>query len=530
MLYMSGRRVTLCGVLILLLSFSACAHGIAGTAPPAITIEMGSDGIAVDLDNIILESQIGDIIEGIFATFDEDGNIVFFYGDGSLAIFDEDGNIMFEDEDGYLVPAQMVYDLSTEAEAYERPNNNAGIVMTPGVEGAIADGIILFLGEEMDAAITTIEPVEIRDLYYELRVNVTVEFETVERLTFSRTHGNVTLFVQAGDFVREGDLLANLSFEDEEFIINHRFAEIRLEQFDRGFSQTLQEREDAIQMARQEMEVAPERDRAAMLVSIQLMEADLQIFRRDMMRQREPVFDALYEINSTIAGDNIYAPFDGMITRTVRDGSFLTRLDQVITIVDHMSFYFVLNPVIRDMPDIIPANALINFGNVFNLRSNMLAGRQIYYSVVIGPDGEELSRTRITPEDDDEEEIPLLEFDIKIINDPRARGWFSFADFRAEPVDIPGMLQAIDYLEMSLFSFGDMFFHFYVDIHYGTNSMVIPRGAMRQGFGIVDIEWYVFIYSNGDFLRRFIVPGVMFRDYVQVLSGLDEDSLVVVFR
>ena len=506
---MSGRRFLSFGIVVVFLTLCGCVHGIAGAAsdmPPVIWIEGGGDGSVIDISDIILELPEGVDIEDLII-------------DGYTFVLTEDGDLVLIQQEIYPEDEAEAYD-----EAYESPNNNVEVIITPGVEGAIAEGLILFLYDEMEQAATAIVPVVVRDLYHRLRMNVFMEFDKVERLTFTRTHGYVSLFVQAGDFVREGDLLANLSFEDEEFIINRRFAEIRLEQFDRSFAQTVQDREDAIELARQNLLLASDREYAAQTIAIQLMEADLQIFRREMSLQRVVVYDYLYEINSTIAGDNIYAPFDGMITRTVHDGSFIRGFDQILTIVDHMSFYFTLTPETRGVnapPDIIPDNTLINFGNIITIRN--ATGHVVF---VIGAGGEVLS-TRWEDSDDDDYDTPLFEFDIKIVNDPRSRDRFTFADFRAMPVDIPGVLQLAYDSGLSLIAFGDIMFVSDIYIHYGTNSVVIPRGAMRQGAGEAH---YVFKYSNGVSLRRYITTGVILQDYVQVLSGLDAGSSVVVFR
>ena len=505
---MSGRRFFLFGLVVILISFSACAYGITGAAdapPPIMWIETVTDDIFIYIDDINLILPEGADI----------GDLVI---DGYTFVLTEDGRLVLSQQEMYPEAEP-----EAEAEAYEPPNNNAEIIITPGVEGAIADGIILFLDDDLEQAATTIVPVEVRDLYARLRLIASLEFDIIERLIFSRTHGYVSLFVQVGDFVQEGDLLATLSFEDEEFIINRRFAEIRLEQFDRSFAQSMQDREDAIALARENLLHAPPRDYPAQLVAIGLMEADLQIFRREMNLQREAVYDYLYEINSTIAGDNIYAPFDGVITRTIRDGSFIRSFDQVITIVDHMSFYFMLTPDSRSLnalPGIIPDNTLINFGDVLTIRN--ASGHVVF---ILGAGGEVLSSRWV--DSDDDEDKPLFEFDIKIVNDPRARGWFSFADFRAMPVDVPGLLQLVYDSGLSLVAFSEVMLICDVYIRYGKNSMVIPRRAARLGAGDAN---YVFKYSNGVSMRRYIATGVILQDYVQVLSGLDEDSLVVVFR
>ena len=383
-----------------------------------------------------------------------------------------------------------------------------GEFINPGVEGAIYDGVILFLDESTDAEATSLVQVEIRDLYQELLVNSRLQFAEVRRPTFRRTHGYVTLFVQEGDRVQEGDLLANLSFEDEEFIINRRFAEIRLEQFDRDFAQSLQDRENELANARQRMYAAMEAEFAAASLAFQLLETELQICRRDMQRARQAVYDVLYNINNTIAGDNIYSPINGIITRTIREGTFVRSFDQIVTIVDETSFYFNILPDNRSLivlPDFINRDAYIRFGDVIHFASS------------------------IDVEDEDGETRPLIAFDLKVVNDPLTTGrlGIGWASYTLMPVDIPAFLQAIEEIVPSPVDMTGA--HFLGNIYFSlaTDAIIIPRGALRLGAGDTH---YVMEYIDGIMHKRYVELGVTRPRYVQVISGLAADSMVVVFR
>ena len=383
--------------------------------------------------------------------------------------------------------------------------------ISPGVEGAIYDGIILFM-EDAEADAILLVQVELKDLYQEVPITANMRFSEVWGLSFSRTNGYATIFVEEGDWVYEGDLLATLSFEDEEFIINRRLAEIRLEQFDRDFVQSLQEMEYELANARERHSTATDRELAAASLAVQLLEAELQVFRHNQRIAREGIYNVLYEINSTIAGDNIYSPIDGIVGFTIRDGSFLIDLRSAVIVFDETSFYFAISIESRHiatLPAFVSRNVILRYGDVIAMESS---ARAIY----LDEDGEYLYSR------------PILEFDVEIINDPLSIVWLNptLDDFIARPVDVPGFVQAIEeiapnILDLHFASFSHGNLHFYL----ATDAMMVPSAALRIGDGAN----YVMEYIDGVLHKRYVVVGIIRAGYAQIISGLDAWSRVVVF-
>ena len=381
-----------------------------------------------------------------------------------------------------------------------------GETITPGVEGAIYDGIILFI-EEPESDITLVQ-VELRDFYREMQVGVRLVFLNNESPRFSRGNGYVTLFVEVGDRVYEGDLVATLSFEGDLYL-PRRTAQANLARFDRDFSQARFEREVQLENARQRMNNAQGQDFTAAYLAVRLLETDMEIFMRDRLRAREPLYEALAEIDQIIAGENMYAPINGIVSRTMNDGDFMRQPVSVMTIVDDTDFIFQIHIEPGEgLPPFVHMDSILNFGEVITLSSEVFTMDE--YGV----------RT------------PLLVFDVVNYTDFLARGEprrgrppvIGFA----KPVDMDAFMEAVhevaDNLVMLPFA---PEFEGTKRFYFESDAMVIPRSALHEGIGN---RHYVLVYMDGIFHKRYLQLGIMQFHYVQVLSGLSHDSLVVVPR
>lgn len=379
--------------------------------------------------------------------------------------------------------------------------------ITPGVEGAIYDGIIIFIEEPEESA--TFVQAEIRDLVMELPVLAHLRFHGTERLSFTSRNGYATIFVEVGDWVNEGDLLAHLSFESDELDIPRMMAEARLAQFDRDFALALMEREMQLGNARDRMYAASPQDFAAAYLTVQLQEIELEIFLRDRANARVPLFETLYEIDSVIAGENLYSPITGVIERTIHSGTFLRDTSSVVTVVDDTTFFFHVNiEGTTDLPSHVFRDSILRFGDTVTVYSE---------AFTIGEDGERK---------------PVLEFDIMINIDFLARdvlgsGLTGPVTSNAMPVDIPAFVEAVldvapDLVNLPFSSTfrGSMRFYF------ASDTLMLPNRVLRRGYG----GDYVLVYENGMFLQRHLNLGLSFLRYTEVLFGIDGDSLVVVPR
>ena len=387
----------------------------------------------------------------------------------------------------------------------ETPGGNNSETITPGVEGAIYDGIIL-LAEDIEHPTLDVVQVVVKDLYHEMLVSVNLDFWLRRRIVFQHEDESVWLYEPPDGRVREDDVLAIIPFEDEELAINRRLAAVRLEQFDRDFTQSRLEREVAIEAARRNAENANSGEAEAAHIAVQLLETELQIFIRDMRARREPLYNALDSINQTLAGMNIYAPFDGTIRETHVVTARTGEVTYVIYVVDETSFVFIINVSAlarRSIPDGIPIDALFNFGSVITISSE-----------------EHI-------QDEDGEYVPRLVFDIVKTSDPMAVHGSMEIGLIAMPVDIDGFLQTIYDMELSVIDISNMRFVSFINVPFGTNSMVVPRRSVRVGDGGTN---FVYVYIDGVMHRRYVVTGIIFDMYQQIIAGLEEDSMVVVFR
>ena len=376
-------------------------------------------------------------------------------------------------------------------------------VMT--LEEALEAGFIAFLPVEAEE-VQELAIAELRDLYHDIQVRGTIAFRRIDYLVFSRTGGYLQLMVEVGDRVKEDDVLAVLTFEDEEYIMSRRLQEIRLEQFDREAAENLGDLEMELERLMRELESARPEELEAASIAVQLAEVDIAIFRQRTGGSRQPIADLLEDMNDRIAGDEIRAIYDGVVTRTMRDGMFITDRPQVITLVDDSGVSVYIHPwnaqAMNPLPQSVPRRSLLRFGDVITLES-------------------ELQR-----ENEDGEMVPIMTFDVRVANDPWATGSVANEIFYGFPVDLDAFYQAMEEVGHDLISLRQVTFVGYVPMRFGTGSVVVPRDAVRFGDGIN----YVFEMVDGIPRRRNVIDGQTREGYTQIISGLEPGSQVVVFR
>lgn len=372
-----------------------------------------------------------------------------------------------------------------------------------GLYEAIIDGILLQIEEEIVMETQhRITRVQVMDMTATIEMRANIFFPNTKWLTFERTEGYVVIHVLEGDYVRKGDLLATLSFEDDEFIIDSRRAELRLEQFDRNSSREEQRLLTELEIARYNLDSAPEYEWEHMTLALAQAELNLEVFLVDRNNQRSALTEALANIRETIAGEQLLAPFDGLVQRTIRDGSFVSGHVQIITIVEQASFLFSIQPngqSIRALPPQIPRNGLLRFGDVLNIRS------VAEYAI------DDVSR-------------PLLEFKAQVAIDPITAGFHSGTSSVIVPVDRQAFIETAAAQDITLSQLRNMDFITYITLDIASNSYVLPNAAIRPE----DTRYYVFKYIDGNLAKRYVVPGIRQSGYTQIISGLEADSQVVI--
>ncbi|MCL2377282.1 MAG: hypothetical protein FWC76_07810 [Defluviitaleaceae bacterium] len=315
-------------------------------------------------------------------------------------------------------------------------------------------------------------------------------FPIEQHLYFQGQEGSVVLLVEEGQYVREGDVLARRAIDaDARLEIAYSAAKLRLEQFEEGFA-----REHSARLA----EIADARQHQSSL-ELALLEIGLERFVFNSNIARSAIQDEVTALADTIRGEEIVAPFDGMVIFTISGPYNLLWNPRIITIVDHNLFFYQFT---------ISAGGSMNYntirhGDIITLRSNER-------HVVDGA------------------ERPVLEFDGRIVTDSWASGERNSFTYWLVPVDMDGLLETDGLLNADnpLHTLFSMNFTAQIEILRAENNLTLPIAAVHAE----DRRNFVFVYNEGRLGKRYVHAGLRGGGYVQIISGLEDGAQVVILR
>ena len=377
------------------------------------------------------------------------------------------------------------------------------------LEEAIEAGLIMEYIEtaetEEESSSTWFETVypEQQTVETTLEFIVRVQNSSIERLRFRNTNGYVELFIREGERAEEGDLLATLSNEDLMLLIELTQAENRLEQFET--TSRTQEEHFLSQIAQARAD-----DSEESAIRRQIAEIDYEIFLMNRNNTIANLREYINELRQITQGENMYAPFDGQIMRTlVSDGAFIEGRNQIITMSSASDFVFNISN--NDFPAFFwqEADAMnatwgnIRFGDILHLESEQ--------------------------RHPDDASRPLLAFDAMVVTD-LAAGDRSFSwrtGFTLYPVDKEALIAEIEALEIPMLRFNNMRFITNITVRMLPISLTLPNNAVTALGG----SHFVIVHENGKMSRRFVQLGRMnFGGRHEIISGIDIDTEVVILR
>ena len=387
--------------------------------------------------------------------------------------------------------------------------NNAPDYTPIGLEAAVEDGTILYLQRAEEEMFETVDFI-LRDMSRTLGFsNIRFAFTSREMLFFERTGGYVDILVNNGDFVYKGDVLAILSFEDESMLMHKRNAEVRLEQFLRSSAETENRLIELIDETRENLDFATDSQLIELSLRLELAVIDLELFRIRRAEQVQELTYALTEIEEIMAGDKILAPFDGLILNTFQRGSFISGFPAIIDIADYRDFYVEAEPigtVLLEMPEQMSQQALFRYGDVLLVRSQRMFT------------------------DEDGITRPIVEFYVRVSNDPWAAGFRHDLSYTLIPLDRQAFFDMVYEAGLSLQEGLSMLIDIRASVNMTPGIYSLPIGAVRQ------VDWatnYVRVLYNGVPSRRYVILGARdFRGgrYVQILSGIEPGMQAVIAR
>jgi len=383
--------------------------------------------------------------------------------------------------------------------------------VSPAQGDSALDGILMSM-EEAHYSVAEghfrVEPATVRDLSSLHNINVNIQLTNIRRLTFERTNGWVAIQVDQGDYVQEGDVLATLTHDiSDELRLSHVRAQNRLNQFDRRYAAEHARLNQNRETARENFYAASDANRDRMALLLTQAELAYRRFLFDTEEDRAPLVEQLEAITEIIEGEQLLSPINGRVTNIAgRHRFFVTEHPQVVTVLSEHDFVLaasIHNAALGAVSPYMPHNALIRFGQEFTVRTE----RQIT--------------------DEDGTTRPALEFRAKAASDPWSVEIQPVLWFRLIPFDMQALLDDIAAIDLTIervMRQERLIIEAPVDMAPG--SLTIPTDALREG----PAYYFIFLYENGRLIRRNVIPGIRRGDYVQILSGIEEGALVVVFE
>jgi hypothetical protein len=140
----------------------------------------------------------------------------------------------------------------------------------------------------------------------------------------------------------------------------------------------------------------------------------------------------------------------------------------------------------------------------------------------------------------DEYDLPpsRIEFETKVVTDSWAAGQRHYISFLLKPVDMESLIDKLLTLEGDnpILNLRSVRLWALLDNIVTPKGITLPTAAIHRehiiGFFDVILEehHYVFIYIDGRVEKRNINVGTIIGDYVQIITGIDEDAKVVILR
>ena len=350
------------------------------------------------------------------------------------------------------------------------------------LEEAVADGMILSandIGRVADVVhvgeaivFSALLPYQSFTAYVGFAVDLDLSFKQPNRF-FGE------FFVEVGQFVQAGDLLAESYYEPTGFQLAQRQAAQRdLQRFESGFILEYHRLQAELQESR--LAVPADDNWENYAIALSIAELSLELFMLESERERRELRERLEHIEGEISGEQILAPFDGLITgrAAIMPGAALAEDREIVSIVDTASIYF------RLARSFFVSNeqwkAIVRYGDVFNV---------VHHGI---------------------------EFEVQVVNDPIAAG-DGRDTFYLRPLSWEG-------IERILYVYADNW-----NLFLNITLEALPRWNMF-GEGIILPERaimedmrgsYVFVSEDGRVGRRYVTVGpYMVNRQVYIISGL----------
>jgi len=374
---------------------------------------------------------------------------------------------------------------------------------------AIADGYLLPPGTQL---VQTETAVATRRTLTHVDANVISPIYLIQRHLFFDTTNRTLSAIHAvrGQRVQAGDVLAELVpldiEEAERLFLRQRNAQIELERANRDFNNERERRLVELERAREELELADDDEWPRMALALDRLEITYRQFLLNSEQNRERLVRQLENINEQIAGDQIIAPFDGIVlfVSIISPGSVIQGRPLILTLAREDSLMFQFEYEMASELWVWDDFTRNTMGAILYRQGDVLPMVMTIYT----------------------EEINV-EFQVRIVNDPWVLRGQNSGRFLFEPTDWDALLEAFEAYDVNpamtripIFSVESV-----IQIY---DVLSIPMAAINT----VNDRIYVYVNDQGNLRRQDVTLGV--RDittrerYTEVLSGLHEGQEVVI--
>ena len=342
----------------------------------------------------------------------------------------------------------------------------------------------------------------IGQLTHTAQFSVNLHFPIQHDLHFESDTGKFTLFTEDGHHVSEGEKLAILTLDDEQFDneraeINRIQAEIRLQQFDQATTNEAGRRQTEIGNTRFYAEHASnDAELTRLLINLAQLELKYDRFRFETANTRNELVRELDELQSAVKGEYLLATFSGTV-RSVAVNQYGTvegRQPRILSLVDEETFFFTIQTRQQTPP---PMSGVLNYGDIITIQSQSPSGSP-----------------------------PTLSFDARVVTDPWAAGIRTEPLFWLAPVDMEGLMESLYEIDPydPIQVLRTLFLEASVTYIVADYGILVPHNAIQTQ----DRLFFTFVYEQGDLIRRFVNPHIRAGAYSHIITGLDAGEQVVI--
>jgi len=380
-------------------------------------------------------------------------------------------------------------------------------------EDAVRDGTISsFVTEDIpedDLSSLEIVTPTMQQLTISGNVLTSVVFPVEQILHFVRNEGDIEMMVEEYQIVAKDDLLAQLTYEtDEVNQIYYDFAIDYLERFEQEIINERRKKQTEISKARRDMSSASGSLRQMLATNVRLLEIDLERYTINSNITRSNLEKEAAITREFLGFEDITAPFDGIVTNIFEGNKLYTSTRQH----SNMDMMKISDPSVFFFQASIHTNPLRPFSNMAH--GDIVSVRGFY---------------DMDEEDDDDDRIPDLEFEARIVSDHWAAGQWNFTAFLLSPTDKDALLKTLSELGDPAITLLNTRFYITVEYVASPPGLTLPTVALRHDSARED-RYHVLILNNGILEKRYVEIGNILNNYIYILYGIDEDSKVVIAR